>query len=86
MESHNRNFHLHIPLFQEFTAIHRIKICPVDRTIFRSDELDKIVPPRCTYSNDMNDLIENYYSYYEEVKRDPEFLIYLIEYIFNGFL
>lgn len=23
--------------------------------------------------NDMNDLIDNYYSYYEEVKRDPEF-------------
>ena len=37
----------------EFTAIHRIKICPVDRKIFRSDELDKIVPPRCTYANDI---------------------------------
>ena len=23
--------------------------------------------------NDMNDIIDNYYSYYEEVKRDPEF-------------
>ncbi len=37
----------------EFTAIHRIKICPVDRTIFRSDELDKIVSPHCIYANDI---------------------------------
>lgn len=37
----------------EFTAIHRIKICPADRTIFRSDELDKIVSPHCIYANDI---------------------------------
>ena len=30
--------------------------------------------------NDMNDLIENYYSYYEEVKRDPEFGIIFFHY------
>ena len=37
----------------EFTAIHRMKRCPIDGTIFRSDELDKIVPQRCTYANEI---------------------------------
>ncbi len=37
----------------EFIAIHRIKICPVDGRIFRSADLDEIVPPGCIYANDI---------------------------------
>ena len=37
----------------EFTAIHRIKICPTEGTRFRSEGLDLIVPPGCTYANDV---------------------------------
>ena len=37
----------------EFIAIHRIKVCPRERIKFRSYELDKIVPPHCTYANNI---------------------------------
>ncbi|MCL5786526.1 MAG: hypothetical protein M1151_07690 [Candidatus Thermoplasmatota archaeon] len=37
----------------EFTAIHRIMTCPVDGKRFRSGGLDLIIPPGCTYANDI---------------------------------
>jgi hypothetical protein len=37
----------------EFTALHRIMICPEERIKFRSERLDLIIPPGCTYSNDV---------------------------------
>lgn len=37
----------------EFIALHRIMICPVERIKFRSERLDLIIPPKCTYSNDV---------------------------------
>jgi len=35
----------------EFTALHRIMICPREKRKFRSGNLDLMVHPRCTYSN-----------------------------------
>ncbi len=37
----------------EFTALHRIMISPVEKTRFRSGKLDLIIPPGCTYANDI---------------------------------
>ena len=37
----------------EFTAVHRIRICPVEGMIFRSDVLDEIISKKCTYANDI---------------------------------
>ncbi|MEM4089966.1 MAG: hypothetical protein QXQ46_04325 [Thermoplasmatales archaeon] len=37
----------------ELIAIHRIMICPVDKKIFRSEELDLMIPPKCIYVNDV---------------------------------
>ncbi len=37
----------------EFTAIHGIMTCPVDGKRFRSGGLDLIIPPGCTYANDI---------------------------------
>jgi hypothetical protein len=37
----------------EFTAVHRIRICPVEGMIFRSDILDGIISKKCTYANDI---------------------------------
>ena len=37
----------------QFTAVHRIKICPNDRTTFRSGILDGIISRGCTYANDI---------------------------------
>jgi hypothetical protein len=34
-----------------FIALHRIMICPEERIKFRSEKLDLIIPPKCTYSN-----------------------------------
>ena len=36
-----------------FTALHGIMICPRDKIKFRSGKLDLIIPPGCTYSNDI---------------------------------
>ncbi|MCL4333823.1 MAG: hypothetical protein M1290_05545 [Candidatus Thermoplasmatota archaeon] len=37
----------------EFIALHRIKRCRYHKKIFRSDALDSIVSPYCTYSNEV---------------------------------
>ena len=36
-----------------YTAEHRIMICPVEGTRYRSMELDLMIPPKCTYANDI---------------------------------
>ena len=37
----------------EFTAVHRIRICPVEGMIFKSDILDGIISKKRTYANDI---------------------------------
>ncbi len=37
--------------YGSYHVIHRIKYCPLDSIRFRSDLLDGIIPPKCTYSN-----------------------------------
>ena len=37
----------------EFTAVHRIMMCPREKREYRSERLFEIVPKRCRYSNDV---------------------------------
>lgn len=36
-----------------FMALHRIMICPDERRKIRSEQLDRIISPKCTYSNNI---------------------------------
>jgi hypothetical protein len=36
----------------EFTAVHKIMICPWEKKEYRSERLFEILPKRCRYSND----------------------------------
>ena len=36
-----------------FTAVHRIRRCRKCMKIFRSEALDRIIEPYCTYANDI---------------------------------
>lgn len=37
----------------EFTAVHKIMMCPREKREYRSEKLFEIVPKRCRYSNDV---------------------------------
>ncbi|EQD57337.1 hypothetical protein B1B_08860, partial [mine drainage metagenome] len=37
----------------EFTAIHKLMKCRIHGTVFRSDRLESLIEPYCTYANDV---------------------------------
>jgi len=37
----------------EFIAVHRLKLCSNDGTVYKSDKLEDIVRNKCTYANDI---------------------------------